>query len=127
TTTLESMSDAYECARMTDGRALHAFWFGTQPGPAVVDPNAWPAILDKILSDVGVSPDEAQSAKMSISGIFGSANASGATVEQMVSRVRQRLATNSRCEKILEHPLLTEFLFARATSIRQRRAQRYGN
>lgn len=113
---LRAMAAAYESRPMANGVTLHAFWFRHR-STIVSGTLDWRNLQDELFADCGLDSQQRTETARSLAGIFGSANQRHIDLDSFVSRVKQRVATNSRCKDVLLSAKLDPFIEARAASI----------
>jgi hypothetical protein len=106
------------------GSSVFRWWrFTDDVAPIALDvPADWRALLEEILSDTGVKPDEMQKTKEMVNGVIGYANGSirgRRSIEAIYSACKQRFHSKSaddpRIRRIIKHELFETYLSARVS------------
>lgn len=100
-----------EVARADDAAPTWLFRFQPSSGSSGSDRGDPQVLLSQILSDTCSMSEEHSHLRQAIAGIVGNANNGGRSVQEMVERVRQRVASNSKYRLIWKHPLFLKTMW----------------
>lgn len=104
------------------GRSFHWWKLPQEIEVQANDDRSWREILDQILAEIGIPPNDLQQMKMSINGVIASANStmrrSGKhTVGGVVSASIQRFRDRAKYSKLVAHPKFETLIVKRAQDL----------
>ncbi len=119
---LARVASSYDTSASGIAGALHVFEFAgsTLPAPAETHRQRLVAIIE----ESGYARDERGHLEQALAGVFGAANGPGVPASTLVNRVKQRLGSDPKFGRIIEHPELDGYLAGRALEIEARGAAR---
>ncbi|WP_374566176.1 ImmA/IrrE family metallo-endopeptidase [Ideonella sp.] len=109
---------------VTGTRRLHWWTLPDKVAGVTTDPRPWREILDEMVTDIGVPPDDQKRFKMSVNGVVAAANSAMKqrgthTAPAVIAACLQRFHDRNDLTGIAAHPSFMDFVSKRASELTQ--------